>query len=330
MALLAAALLNSAAMVRAGEGMDDGVTRTLVLAVARPIDALASTVGLDLPRRGLDAVFGHSAWVAEGTALTDGGDDVLDLPVAPSATASPTPDGPGPTKEPSEPELLYPQDVGGITKVTRPTAKDPLKVLVTGDSLASYIGVAMANDVGTRGSVVVKTYNGTGLTRPDFFNWQVAAEKLSRERSPDVVAMMMGGNDGWNMTHDGESMSWGTPEWIQEYARRVAVVSRTFLAEGADRVYWAGPPTARDGKWNGIFRDINAAVTRAVRATPGARFVDVFEGTSDDGRYTSTLVVDGKKVNARQSDGIHFSLEGSPAPAGMFFDLLEREYGALR
>jgi hypothetical protein len=317
-------------MVRAGEGMDDGVTRTMVLAVARPIDSLASTVGLDLPRRGLDAIFGHGAWVAEGTDLTDGSDDVLDLPVAPSTTSSPAPDGPGPTKEPNHPELLYPQDVGGITEVARPTAKDPLKVLVTGDSLATYVGVAMANAIGNRGNVAVKTYNGTGLTRPDFFNWQVAAEKLSRERHPDVVAMVMGGNDGWNMTHDGESMTWGTPEWIQEYARRVAVVSRTFLSEGADRVFWAGPPTARDGKWNGIFRDINAAVTRAVRATPGARFVDVYEGTSDDGRYTPTLMIDGKKVNARQSDGIHFSLEGSAAPAAMFFDLFEREYGALR
>jgi len=329
-ALLTAALLNSAAMVRAGEGMDDGVTRTLVLAVARPIDALASTVGLDLPRRGLDAVFGHGAWVAEGTALTDGSDDVLDLPVAPTPTASQGAAEPGPTKERAEPELLYPQDVGGITKVTRPTSKDPVKVLVTGDSLATYIGVEMANQVGNRGNVSVKTFNGTGLTRPDYFNWQVAAEKLSKERHPDAVVVVMGGNDGWNMTHNGESMTWGSPEWVQEYARRVAVVSRTFLDEGADRVFWAGPPTARDGKWNGIFRDINAGVTRAVRATPGVRFVDLYEGTSKDGTFTPTLVIDGKRVNARQSDGIHFSLEGSALPASMFFDLLEREYGDLR
>ena len=331
-AVVAAAFLNSAAMVRAGEGMDDGVTRTLVLAAARPIDAAASTVGLDLPRRGLDAVFGQDAWVAEDTALTDGSDDVLDLPVAPTPAASGAGDGPGKGDKSAaeEPELLYPQDVGGVSSLSRATASDPVKILVTGDSLASYIGVQMANEVDSRGNVAVKTFNGTGLTRPDYFNWQVAAENLSADRHPDAVVVVMGGNDGWNMSHDGSSLTWGSPEWIQEYARRVAVVSRAFLAGGADRVYWSGPPTARDAKWNGIFRDINAAVTRATRATPGARFVDLFEGTSNDGRYTETLIVDGKRVSARQSDGIHFSLEGAARPASLLIESIEREYGVVR
>ncbi|MFZ0325444.1 MAG: hypothetical protein WAN48_15095, partial [Actinomycetes bacterium] len=236
-ALTAAAALNSTAMVRAGEGMDDGVTRNLVLGVARPLDTFATKVGLDLPRRGLDAVFGQGAWVAEGTALTDGSDDVLALPVAPSAPAPGPSSSDAATKHPgsdAQPgtavKLMYPQDIGGVATIAPATAKNPVTILVTGDSLATYPGVAMANDVNNHAKVIVKSFNGTGLTRPDFFNWQVAAEKLTQERHPDAVVVVMGGNDGWNMTHAGASMTWGTPAWIQEYARRVAVVSRAFLA----------------------------------------------------------------------------------------------------
>ena len=49
-ALLVAALFNSEAIVRAGEGMQDGTTRDVVLSVARPLDDVAGAVGLHLPR----------------------------------------------------------------------------------------------------------------------------------------------------------------------------------------------------------------------------------------------------------------------------------------
>ncbi|MFZ0322913.1 MAG: hypothetical protein WAN48_02150, partial [Actinomycetes bacterium] len=66
-----------------------------------------------------------------------------------------------------------------------------------------------------------------------------------------------------------------------------------------------------------------------VRATPGARYVDLYRGTSVDGRFSQYLQVDGRRVDARQSDGIHFTLDGAVVPAQLALDLVEREYGAL-
>ena len=46
--------------------------------------------------------------------------------------------------------------------------------------------------------------NATGLTRPEFFNWEVNAQQEIAARKPDAVVMLMGGNDGFNVLVDGQ------------------------------------------------------------------------------------------------------------------------------
>ncbi len=76
-ALGIAALFNSEAIVRAGEGMQQGTTRDIVLSVARPLDDVAGTIGLHLPREGLDLAFGQEDKTASGTELEEGSAAIL-------------------------------------------------------------------------------------------------------------------------------------------------------------------------------------------------------------------------------------------------------------
>ena len=76
-ALAIAALFNSEAMVRAGEGMQPGTTRDILLSVARPIDDVAGAIGLHLPRDGLDLAFGQEDKTASGTELEKGSTAIL-------------------------------------------------------------------------------------------------------------------------------------------------------------------------------------------------------------------------------------------------------------
>src|SRR4051812_27570080 len=76
-ALAIAALFNSEAMVRAGEGMQPGRTRDIVLSVSRPIDDVAGTIGLHLPREGLDLAFGQEDKTGSGTELERGSAAIL-------------------------------------------------------------------------------------------------------------------------------------------------------------------------------------------------------------------------------------------------------------
>jgi hypothetical protein len=299
-ALAIAALFNSEALVRAGEGMQPGTTRDIVLSVGRPLDDAAGTLGLDLPREGLDRVFGQEDKTAEGTALERGTDAILRRKARRQTFA-------------------------------QPTRSDPLDVFVTGDSQAEFLGQRLV-DQSPEGllEVAIVARNGTGLTNPAFFNWEVNAEQEMAQRDPDAVVMALGGNDGFTVqTSDGSIHEPETPGWENEFARRVAVVSAVLSGDGERPVYWVPPPTARDPLLNRIFAGQNRAVERASEAVPALRYVDVYT-TLNGGRYSDDLRIDGRLVLARQADGIHFTREGAVPAARLILGAMSRDFPVLR
>jgi hypothetical protein len=204
-------------------------------------------------------------------------------------------------------------------------------VLVTGDSQAEFVGQRLI-DQSPEGLLSVETVprNSTGLTNPAFFNWELNAEQEVAARDPDAVVMAIGGNDGFNVqTSDGSLYGPGEPGWETEYARRVAVVSSVLSGEGERPVYWMPPPTARDPSFNEIYATQNRAVERATEAVPALRYVDVYS-TLNKGRYSDDLKIDGRRVLARQPDGVHFTLEGAVAPVRLILAAMAEDFPVLR
>src|SRR5262245_31597761 len=302
-ALGIAALFNSEALVRAGEGMQPGTTRDIVLSVGRPIDDVAGAIGFHLPRDGLDVAFGQEKKTASGTELETGSNAIL-------------------TRNRRKEQRQ---------SFTQPTPQRPLHVLVTGDSQAEFLGQRLV-DQSPPGLLQVETAarNGTGLTNPAFFNWEINAQQDVTARDPDAVAMAMGGNEGYNVqTSDGSLHAPGDPGWETEFARRVAVVSSVLSGNGKRPVYWVPPPTARDPEFNKIFASQNRAVKRATQAVPTLRYVDVYS-TLNGGRYSDSLKVDGRRILARQPDGIHFTRDGAVPAARLILAAMAEDYPALR
>jgi hypothetical protein len=302
-ALALAALFNSEALVRAGEGMQPGPTRDIVLSVGRPIDDVAGAIGLHLPRDGLDLAFGQEEKTAPGTELERGSTAILRG-----------------NRQKDERQSF-----------AQPTPGHPLRMLVTGDSQAEFLGQRLV-DQSPPGLLEVETVarNGTGLTNPAFFNWEVNARQEVAARDLDAVVMAIGDNDGFNVqTPDGSLYNPGDPGWETEFARRVAVVSSVLSSNGERPVYWVPPPTARDPELNEIFAIQNRAVERATQAVPALRYVDVYS-TLAKGRYSDELTIDGKRVLARQPDGIHFTREGAVAPVRLILDAMAEDFPALR
>jgi hypothetical protein len=302
-ALGIAALFNSEAIVRAGEGMEQGTTRDIVLSVGRPLDDVAGAIGLHLPREGLDLAFGQEDKTASGTELEEGSTAILRR----RARAR------------EEQQASYRQ----------PSPGEPLEVLVTGDSEAEFLGQRLT-DQAPPGLLEVETvaHNATGLTNPAFFNWELNAQQEVAARDPDAVVMAIGGNDGFNVEAGGQLYGPSDPEWQTEFARRVAVVAEEFGADGERPVYWVPPPTARDEHQNEIYAAQNRAVEQAARAVPGLRYVDVYS-TLNGGKYSDSLKIDGRKVLARQPDGVHFTREGSVAPARLLLEQMAKDYPDL-
>jgi uncharacterized protein len=301
-ALVVAALFNSEAIVRAGESMKTGPTRDIVLSVGRPLDDVAGAVGFHLPREGLDLAFGQEDKTAEGTELEKGSTAIL------------------------RPNRKKPQR----QSFAQPTADDPVDVLVTGDSQAEFIGQLLTDELpGDLFDVEVVPRNSTGLTNPQFFNWELNARQEMAARDPDAVVMVIGGNDGLNLLIGNQLYSPADPEWELEYARRAAVVMDELAQKGERPVYWVAPPTARDPEQNAIYETQNSAIEAAVRAVPGTRYVDIFN-TINHGRYSDDLEIDGHKVLARQADGIHFTREGAELPSRIILRAMARDYRVLR
>jgi uncharacterized protein len=300
-ALAIGALFNSEAMVRAGEGMQPGPTRDIVLSAARPLDDAAGAIGLHLPRDGLDLAFGQEDKTASGTELEKGSTAIL-------------------RRRKNEQQGF-----------AQPTPANPLDVLVTGDSQAEFLGQRLT-DQSPEGLLRVTTVarNATGLTNPAFFNWEINAEQEVADRDPDAVVMAIGGNDGFNVqTADGSLYDPGDPGWETEFARRVAVVSSVLSGAGKRPVYWVPPPTARDPRFNAIFASQNRAVERATESIPALRYVDVYS-TLNHGRYSDSLKIDGRRVLARQPDGVHFTREGAVAAVRLILDAMAEDYPVLR
>ena len=302
-ALLVAALFNSEAIVRAGEGMQGGTTRDVVLSVARPLDDVAGAVGLHLPRQGFDKAFGQEGKTAEGTELEQGSTAIL---------------RPNKRKDTQQ-------------SFVQPTPTKPVEVFVTGDSQAQFIGELLTDELpDDLFNVEVMPRNATGLTNPEFFNWEINAQQEIAARRPDAVVMVIGANDGFNVLgEDGQLYGPQDPEWETEYARRAAVVMRELGSNGRRPVYWLPPPTARDPEFDTIYETQNRAIEQAARAVPGARYVDIYN-TINNGRYSDELKIDGRRVLARQSDGVHFNREGSIVPTRLALEAMARDYEALR
>ncbi len=52
--------------------------------------------------------------------------------------------------------------------------------------------------------------------------------------------------------------------------------------------------------------------------------------TLNQGRYSDSLTIDGKRVLSRQPDGIHFTREGAVAPVRLILDAMAEDFPVLR
>ena len=316
-ALITALLLNTGGFLRAGLGMADGPTRTAILALGGPIDAMAHALDLDRPRSALDAALGHPDGRPGAPTLVDPGKTRLERDAV---------NAPGTVALPSRPTAPV------AASVRIPDQRHPLRVLVTGDSLSDFDGQQLAKIIAAQGlpaTVRDEPRNGTGLTQPAVFDWASEAANDAVVHDPDVVVMVLGANDGWPVAVGGGGQAAeGSDAWVAEYTRRVEAVTREFLAgDPQRRVYWVGPPVPRSQPWIHIFNRINGAVRDAVPYLPGLRYVDVAGPTSDNGGYTDYLQAPGgQRILARQHDGIHFSYPGSVFPARIILAALKEEY----
>ncbi|MEM6993530.1 MAG: DUF459 domain-containing protein [Myxococcota bacterium] len=197
--------------------------------------------------------------------------------------------------------------------------EEPYKVLLLGDSLAATgFGALLERKLDAHPHVVCyrKGKSASGLARPDFFDWMAEGKRQVEAREPDLVIVIMGGNDGQDLTkrRGSKRVHWQADEWADTYRERMDA----FLAEISAperKILWLGLPHMGLRSLEKKLVTIRQVQLEAVEAlAPAATYVDTVPYTTkDDGATLDKAVVAGKKKaqKIRADDKIHFTMPGS-------------------
>ncbi|MEO6124146.1 MAG: DUF459 domain-containing protein [Ilumatobacteraceae bacterium] len=250
-----------------------------------------------------------------------GGDDAISSPdstaVAPNSEVS------SPSTSPIE---TPPTETTGPRI---PSAADPARVLLVGDSEAQGLGPFLQSvlDVDKLTTLTVDGRNSTGLVRDDFFDWPAKLNELVPSVDPDIVVAFFGGNDGQSFQNM-PTKRVDSPEWRAEYGKRVGAVM-DFLGADGRTLIWIGVPNAAEADFSARLTVLNAVINEQVASHPDVIFIDswrLFSGI--DGGY-APLVIDplsGTYIAVQaERDKFHLNTPGSKILAAAVADAIAED-----
>ena len=198
--------------------------------------------------------------------------------------------------------------------------QEPPRVLLIGDSnMYGPLGKLLTRSFQSMGYAVKRASKcGSGVARPDYFDWGVVGEDLLLRWDPDIVIFIFGGNDGQRLRPPKQhrrrrTIHWREEgAWTAEYGRRVRALASRLSADG--RVLYLLSPTNRRPR---IARErmgrIRQVQREAVVGMERVHWVDTFALTTDEnGRYLARGTdARGRHIRLRRGDGIHLNDAGA-------------------
>ena len=187
-----------------------------------------------------------------------------------------------------------------------------LTVAVIGDSVAHDLARGMETlfDDDRRVRVIRQTKFATGLVRTDYYNWNAVASAFMRMHNPDIILVVIGGNDRQDIRAHGRRYDPLSEGWIVQYERRVARFMKIFQRRHT-KVYWVSLPPVRSRTLTHAYRVLNRIYAREARRH-GFHYVDVSDKfTTPHGAYSSFgESLEGVRRQLRMNDGEHFTPVG--------------------
>jgi lysophospholipase L1-like esterase len=309
LSVLLLVLFEGSSVRTAGDEMQPGFERDVVVAVGEPAGWVADRLPLD--EWGNDAL----AFLEDEGAGAGGG-----FGATPNATRGGIPA--------VSPDSFDPAELGA--RPDPPRALDTL--LVTGDSLAMPLDVEMARrlaDSNDDVDVQRDPHVGTGISKSGLVDWGRLSTQHAGEREPDATVVFIGANEGFPLPGpDGDEIDCCGPAWAAAYANRVRRMMDTYRQGGDARVYWLTLPIPRDDDLAEVARTVNAAIEVAAQPFRAqVRVLDMAELFTPDGRYRDAMTVDGRRRIVRDADGIHLNNAGAGVAAEVVLEAVRRDFG---
>lgn len=201
-------------------------------------------------------------------------------------------------------------------------------VLEIGDSLGEDLGDGLSDELAASSglNLVQLDKASTGLANSWFFNWPVNLVADLAQYHPQLVLVMLGGNDEQAMTVDGNVVSFGSAAWEQDYLGYVRQVVTEATTHGA-YVLWIGMPIMQPVTYDQGMTILDALYQEGVTSEPNATFVPIRSLFANPaGEFESQAAVNGVETTLRSSDGIHFSFAGAQVLATYVLREMARVY----
>lgn len=313
--------LDSEGLLAWAQRLEVGRTQAVLLEALVPLHASLSKLGAGVPRhwaaRARDRL--TRAIGGEGDPLLAEGWVAVEQPAAPLPVAAPI-TVPPPVLVPAPEEPPLPEPAPEVAPIPGGG------VLLLGDSMiAGSLGATLERTLARSSGLRVTraAQLGTGLARPDVYDWMKVVPALLQRERPRFVVVSLGANDATNLRDGDEQVDYGEPRWRQVYAARVEAMMRA-LGGTDTRVLWLTLPPMRDRRLSARGAYLNGIFAQCARKVPRVEFLelDVLVGNRDRQYATFVQAADGRLLRYRLDDGVHLAPAGSRAVAGWVLDWL--------
>lgn len=203
-----------------------------------------------------------------------------------------------------------------IEAIRTPTAKDPLRVYIGGDSLVGSIGSPLATQLGELG-VIKATYDSrpsSGLVNSDFFNWNSHAKSILSQYKPEVVVFMIGTNDASIVSSNSTAYAETYSEKLNDFLDIVSPTTR--------KVFLVLAPSMKESALDKNVNKLNEVI-KDVAEQRNVRVIDSSNTLSPQGKFAFRISHGTKNVVVRADDGVHIAGEGGKLLAASIFRSLD-------
>lgn len=308
-ALLVGAVLEADGLRIWADRLETGVLRDTAVPITRAWHGWVSKSGGEVPRE--EALAFKSRWAEAFTG--QGGAAEPEDPVVSSSQPEPGAVQSEVIAQSSEPVKQSP--VQAAPREPSLAVSTGTQIVLAGDSMMA-VGLApvLRRSLSAGGGVhVIKAYrSGTGLARPEVFDWLQHYPLMLGEAQPAIVICSMGANDGQNVQSGKQVLEFGSAAWDAFYRGRLTAYL-DLLTRNQTRVLWVGMPAMRAPSFARKMQHMNALVQEVLKDYPGVTWLDPNPVLSSESRNFMQFRSNehGKLIKLRADDGIHMTDEGA-------------------
>lgn len=205
--------------------------------------------------------------------------------------------------------------------------RDEYQIYVLGDTLADGLGAGLRRLLAGNTQIKVhqRTHAGTGLARPDRYNWNLAISKLIEGKNVDVAVVFIGGNDTHSVTTPEGRYTIGSDGWRKAYTAYVDEFIG-HLKEHGTAVYWLELPPMWREAYDITTRMVSVIHRERVLAA-GMKYLRIRNlFTDQDGKFTLMgFDSQGQFRRLRSRDGVHFLGHGNDKLASLVLKEIQKD-----